>query len=234
MRAQRLAAKIHDLNRPLLILHAPADEVVGIENARRIFEAARHPKSFISLDRADHLLTKREDALFVADVVSAWFTRYLRPSVDMIGLTPVDGARVRATGEGRFQQVVEVGPHRLLADEPAKEGGLDTGPSPYDLLAAALGACTSITLQLYADRKGWHLPPFTVVVRHAKVHAQDCATCVEGGTGLVDRFERTISFEGDPGEEVRSKVAEIAGKCPVHRTLENRSTIVTVVQSDQL
>jgi uncharacterized OsmC-like protein len=229
VRAQDIRAKLRDLRRPLLVLHAPGDDVVGIENAARIVEAARHPKSFVSLDRADHLLTRREDAVFVADVVSAWVTRYLAQAIEPADVAPIEGVRIRPTGESRFQQLVEAGPHRLVADEPEAFGGLGSGPSPYDYLSIALGACTSMTFQLYAERKGWQLPALTVEVHHAKVHAQDCATCVEGGTGFIDRFERTITFETDPGEEVRAKAAEIAGKCPVHRTLENRSTIVTTV-----
>jgi uncharacterized OsmC-like protein/alpha/beta superfamily hydrolase len=229
VRAQEIAAKVRDLRRPLLILHAPADEVVGIDDAKRIFEAARHPKSFVSLDGANHLLTRREDAVFVADLVSAWVTRYLAETMEPADAAPIDGARVCATGEGRFQQVVQSGPHRLIADEPEAFGGLGSGPSPYDFLSIALGACTSMTFQLYAERKGWQLPAFTVEVRHGKVHAKDCATCLDGRTGLIDRFERTITFDEDPGEEVRAKAFEIAGKCPVHRTLENRSSVVTTV-----
>ena len=230
VRGQDLATRIGDLRRPLLILHAPTDEVVGIENARRIYDAARHPKSFMSLDRADHLLTAREDAVFVAEVVSAWCGRYLSEPSRRDDVEVVEGALVRATGLGRFQQIVQAGPHRLIADEPGSYGGLGSGPSPYDFLSVALGTCTSMTFQLYAERKGWQLPPFSVEVSHAKVHAEDCAICIEGGTGLVDYFDRRIAFASDPGEAVREKALEIAGKCPVHRTLENRSAIATSVQ----
>jgi uncharacterized OsmC-like protein/pimeloyl-ACP methyl ester carboxylesterase len=231
VRSQDLEAKIHGLGRPLLVLHAPGDEIVGIQNAKRIFEAARHPKGFVSLDGADHLLTRHEDATFVAEVVSAWCGRYL-PRLSSAGpAAHHDGVLVRASGEGRFQQVVEAGRHRLLADEPESYGGLDSGPSPYDFLSAALGACTSMTLQLYAERKGWQLPPYTVEVRHAKVHAEDCASCVEGSSGKIDQFERRITFEADPGLAVTETIAEIAGKCPVHRTLEARSDIVTKVET---
>jgi uncharacterized OsmC-like protein/pimeloyl-ACP methyl ester carboxylesterase len=230
VRDQDLASRIHGLHRPLLILHAPTDEIVGIENAKQIFEVARHPKSFVSLDRADHLLTRREDAVFVADLVSAWCERYLPRRAASTEAARLDGVRVRATGAGRFQQRVEVGPHRLTADEPESYGGLGSGPTPYDFLSVALGACTSMTFQLYAERKGWSLPPFTVDVSNAKVHAADCAECVEGGSGMIDRFDRTVTFENDPGDEVRAKALEIADKCPVHRTLESRSAIVTSVQ----
>ncbi|GEO12953.1 osmotically inducible protein C [Microvirga aerophila] len=231
VRGQHLEAKIHNLGRPLLVLHTPGDEIVGIENARQIFAAARHPKSFLSLDGADHLLTRHEDATFVAEVVSAWFGKYLPKPSRAEPAADHDGVLVRASGEGRFQQVVEAGRHRLLADEPESYGGLDSGPSPYDFVAAGLGACTSMTLQLYAERKGWQLPPFTVEVRHAKVHAEDCVNCGEGRNGKIDQFERRITFETDPGPAVTEKIAEIADKCPVHRTLEARSHIVTKVRT---
>jgi len=230
VRGQHLETKIHNLGRPLLVLHAPGDEVVGIENARRIYEAARHPKSFVALDGSDHLLTRHGDAAFVAEVVSAWCGRYLsRPASTESAAYP-DGVRVRASGEGRFQQVVEVGRHRMVADEPESYGGMGSGPSPYGFLSAALGACTSMTLQLYAERKGLQLPPYTVEVRHAKVHADDCVSCADGRSGQIDQFERRITFEADPGPEVTEKIAEIADKCPVHRTLKARSEIVTKVE----
>ena len=231
LRVQDLEAKIGHLGRPLLILHAPTDDVVGVENAKRIFEAARHPKSFVSLDGADHLLSRREDAVFVAEIVSAWCSRYL-PTLSHRAETPSDqGVRVRSTGEGRFQQIVHIGRHRLFADEPVTFGGLDSGPSPYDFLSAGLAACTSMTLALYAERKGWQIPPFTVDVRHTKVHATDCVRCVDGGGDRIDQFDRSILFENDPGEAAREKAIEIAGKCPVHRTLESSSVVVTGVET---
>lgn len=229
VRRQDLETKIRNLGRPLLVLHAPDDDIVGIDNARRIFEAAQHPKSFVSLDGADHLLTRHEDAAFVADVVSAWYGRHLARSTGAEAAANHDGVLVRASGEGRFQQVVEAGRHRFLADEPESYGGLDSGPGPYDFMSAALGACTSMTLQLYAERKGWQLPPYTVEVWHAKVHAEDCLSCTEAHSGKIDQFVRRITFETDPGPTVTDKIAEIADKCSVHRTLEARSDIVTKV-----
>ena len=190
----------------------------------------RHPKSFVSVDGADHLLTRNEDAAFVAEVISAWYGRYLPRLSSAAPNANKNGVLVRASGEGRFQHIVKAGRHNLLADEPESYGGLDSGPSPYDFLSSALGACTSMTLQLYAERKGWQLPPYTVQVWHAKVHAENCASCVEGGSDKIDQFERRITFETDPGPAVMEKVAEIAGKCPVHRTLEARSDIVTKVE----
>jgi putative redox protein len=231
VRRHHLEAKIRGLGRPLLVLHSPDDEIVEIQNAKQIYEAARHPKSFVSVDGADHLLTRKEDATFVAEVVSAWYGRYLPRPLSAVPAANQHGVLVRASGEGRFQHVVEAGRHRLLADEPESYGGLDSGPSPYDFLSTALGACTSMTLQLYAERKGWQLPPYTVEVRHAKVHAEDCASCVEARGDKIDQFERRITFEVDPGLTVMEKIAEIAGKCPVHRTLEARSDIVTKVET---
>lgn len=229
LRGQDLAARIARMRKPLLVLHAPTDEVVGIDNARRIYDTAKHPKSFVSLDGADHLLTRREDAAFVAEIVTAWARRYLPPQQEEVAA--VEGVRAWATGESRFQHAVKAGRHELIADEPDSQGGMDTGPSPYDFLAAGLAACTSMTVRLYAERKGLQLPFFRVDVRHDKVHAEDCVGCVEGSGGKVDRFARRIVFEGGLDEAVQAKVLEIADKCPVHRTLEARSSITTEIET---
>ncbi len=225
---QRLDDKIRTLGRALLILHAPRDDVVGIDNASRIFLAAKHPKSFISLDDADHLLSRPQDAAYAAGVIAAWAARYL-PQI------PVNSAQaehvvVRETGEGKFQNLVAVGRHRLIADEPVAVGGLDTGPNPYDYLSIALGACTAMTLRVYAEHKALALPRISVEVRHGKVAADHCADCgkvAEGRNGKIDRFERIVRIEGEINAELADKVVEIAEKCPVHRTLESSSAIVT-------
>ena len=172
---QKLAERIANLRRALLIFHSPTDEIVGIENASRIFIAAKHPKSFVSLAGADHLLSRRSDAAYVANVIRAWAERYL----EMPEVAPrlPDGPNVvvvRETGQGRFQQEVTVGPHRFLADEPVDVGGLDSGPGPYDLVLAGLGACTAMTLRLYAERKALPLEGVTVELSHARIHAADC------------------------------------------------------------
>ncbi|QPC41970.1 alpha/beta fold hydrolase [Kaustia mangrovi] len=231
VRAQDVRQRISALKRPLIVFHAPRDEVVGIENAAEIFEAAKHPKSFVSLDDADHLLTRRTDAVYVADVLSAWAERYV--SLDGQAAEPdgpPDAVRVSETGEGTYQQKVTSGRHSLLADEPQDHGGLDSGPSPYDFLSIALGACTSMTLRMYADRKGYALGRIAVEVSHAKVHAEDCRDCGEGREGRIDRFERSISIEGALPEGLDAdKILEIAGKCPVHKTLEKSSAIVTAL-----
>jgi uncharacterized OsmC-like protein/alpha/beta superfamily hydrolase len=232
VRGVRLAERIRAMRKPLLILHSPLDEIVGIDNATAIFIAARHPKSFVSLDKADHLLTRAEDAAFAAAVIAGWTSRYLEADKPQ-GETAVEHVRVSETGEGKFQNAVQAGAHRLFADEPVSAGGLDTGPSPYDFLSIALGACTSMTLRMYADFKKIELGRVSVDVSHAKVHAKDCADCTdeERGSGRrIDRFERVISIEGDLPPELAGKIEEIAGKCPVHRTLEGSSKVKTVVK----
>ncbi|WP_265515654.1 bifunctional alpha/beta hydrolase/OsmC family protein [Nitratireductor luteus] len=232
VRDQAMAEAIAAMRKPLLILHAPRDEVVGIENAERIFTAAKHPKSYVSLDDADHLLTDPEDAAYAASVISGWLSRYI-PRDKPQGEEPVEHVQVRETGEGRFQNSVQAGRHRLFADEPEAVGGMDSGPSPYDFLSIALGACTSMTLRLYAEHKKLALGRIDVDVSHSKVHVEDCEEDAKGGKGgRIDRFERIISIEGEVPAELKDKLAEIAGKCPVHRTLEGDVRVVTSVKED--
>jgi putative redox protein len=228
VRAAALDKKVAALKKALLVLHAPLDNIVGLENATHIFMAAKHPKSFVSLDGADHLLSRREDAEYAAELIAAWASRYLAP-IDAAEEQDEEavGVTVAETGNGIFQQIVAAGRHRLLADEPVAVGGEDTGPTPYDFLSIALGACTSMTLRLYADRKKWSLQRVSVNIRHGKVHAKDCAECVEGREGRIDRFDRRIAMTGDLDAEQRQRLLEIADKCPVHKTLEASSTIVT-------
>jgi putative redox protein len=229
--AQRLDQRIATLRKALLIFHAPTDQVVGIENASHIFTAAKHPKSFVSLDDADHLLSRRRDAAYVANVIAAWAERYLdmRP-VDQ----PEDPAPgtvvVTETRQGRFQQTVATGPHRFLADEPVKVGGLDSGPGPYDLLLAGLGACTAMTLRLYAEHKDLPLDRVSVTLTHGRIHAADCEHC-ETRVGKIDRIERAITIDGELDAEQRKRLMEIADKCPVHRTLTSEIDIRTVEQA---
>jgi uncharacterized OsmC-like protein/fermentation-respiration switch protein FrsA (DUF1100 family) len=225
---QRLDDKIRTLGKALLVLHAPRDEVVGIDNASRIFLAAKHPKSFISLDDADHLLSRPQDASYAAGVIAAWAARYVPQA-------PADTAEaahvvVRESGEGKLQNLVAVGRHRLIADEPVAAGGLDTGPNPYDYLSIALGACTAMTLRIYAEHKNIALGRISVEVRHGKVAADHCADCgkvAEGRNGKIDRFERLIRIEGGIDAGLADKVLEIAEKCPVHRTLESSAAVIT-------
>jgi putative redox protein len=217
------------LHKALLIMHSPTDDTVGIDNATRLFVAARHPKSFVSLAGADHLLSERRDAAYVADVIAAWAERYFDPvapeqAVDL-GEAPRNVV-VRETRNSKFQQTVAIGPHRMLADEPVAAGGEDSGPGPYDFLLAGLGACTSMTMRLYADRKSLPLERVTVTLKHSKIYAQDCAEC-ETEAGMLDQIDRVIAMEGNLDAEERKKLMEIADKCPVHRTLTSEIHIVT-------
>lgn len=216
------------LGKALLVLHSPVDQVVGIDNASRIFQAAKHPKSFVSLDDADHLLARRRDAAYTADVIATWAGRYLPEAQDQPAAADDDprSVIVAETGAGRFQQQVTVGPHRLIADEPVSVGGRDTGPSPYDLLLASLGACTAMTLRMYAEHK--HLPMDRVSVRlqHSKIHATDCASC-DTADGKIDRIDRIITVDGDLDDAQRARLHEIADRCPVHRTLHSEVEIRT-------
>lgn len=224
-----LTSHIANLHKALLILHAPADDIVGIENATRIFVAARHPKSFVSLAGADHLLSDRRDALYAAEMIAAWAMRYLDAVAPEQAIPAGDAPRqvvVRETRNGKFQNAVSVGPHRLLADEPVGAGGDDTGPGPYDFLLTALGACKSMTMRLYADRKSWPLERATVTLSHSKIYAKDCAEC-ETREGMLDHIEVAIGLEGPLDGEQRQRILEIADKCPVHRTLTSEIRIVT-------
>lgn len=231
-RETQLLDRIAKLRVSLLVLHSPLDATVGIENATRIFTAAKHPKSFVSLDQADHMLSREEDAEFASGIISAWAARLL-PQDKPQGDDAIEHVRVKETGESKFQNMVQAGKHRFFADEPISVGGTDTGPNPYDFLGAALGACTAMTLRMYADFKKIELGTVTVDVSHSKVHMSDCAECSEetrAKSGKIDRFERRITIEGPLAPELADKIEEIANKCPVHRTLEHEAKIVTIIE----
>lgn len=230
--------RIAELNRALLILHAPLDDTVGIDNARRLFDAAKHPKSFCSLDGADHLLSDSDDADYAAQVIAAWASRYIGSRQPMPHEEVEDGyVELTETGFGKFQNAVKIGPHRLLADEPVKVGGLGTGPTPYEFLSTALGACTNMTLRMYAERKDLPLERVSIRVRHQRLHASDCESCTEAellGKSYIDHFERDLVLDGPLSDEQRQRLVEIADRCPVHRTLENGVKVVTrVVQTSE-
>jgi putative redox protein len=208
---------IGNMKKALLVCHAPRDEYVGIDNASAIFTAARHPKSFLSLDSADHLLRKRSDAVYVAEVIATWASRYLAAEEHSEAL-PDGVVEVSEARTGRLAQRIRAGRHVFAADEPVAVGGDDSGPGPYDYLLAALGACTSMTLRLYAERKGIAAERFSVRLSHRKIHAEDCADC-ETTAGDIGEITRDISIVGDLPEAVRSRLMEIADKCPVHATL---------------
>jgi uncharacterized OsmC-like protein/esterase/lipase len=224
-----LMAHVAKLHKALLVMHSPTDDTVGIENATNIFLAAKHPKSFVSLSGADHLLSAKRDSAYVADVIAAWVERYVEPAAAAPVAVAVDGPRnvvVRETRASKFQQTVTSGPHQMLADEPVAAGGADTGPGPYDLLLSALGACTSMTMRMYADRKSLPVERITVTLKHNKIHAEDCAEC-ETKEGLIDQIDRVIAIEGVLDADQRKRLMEIADKCPVHRTLTSEVRILT-------
>ncbi|MEM8930566.1 MAG: bifunctional alpha/beta hydrolase/OsmC family protein [Acidobacteriota bacterium] len=233
---QRVLDAVQVLGRPLLVLHSPVDQTVGIDHARRIYDAAKHPKSFVSLDRADHLLlADPADARYVAEVITAWAGRYVgaddasTESAESTDAPLAHGEVEVVGGPSGFLQQVRTDAHRLVADEPARVGGADQGPNPYDFLLTALGTCTNMTLRMYADRKGWPLEGVETRMRHQKVHAKDCESC-ETESGKVDIIDRTVTIHGDDLDEAqRARLHEIADRCPVHRTL----TSETVIRSEQ-
>lgn len=232
LREQRMREHIGALGKALLVLHSPLDETVGVDHARRIYDAARHPKSFVSLDDADHLLTDPSDARYVAEVLAAWAGRYVEKGRPEVAPREVAGPQGQVTvigggvGEGFAQEVIARN-HRLRADEPEAMGGEDSGPTPYDLLLAALGTCTSMTLRLYAERKGWPLTGVRVTLSHSRIHAKDCAEC-QAKEGRIDHIDRTLHLLGDLDEAQRARMVEIADLCPVHKTLDGEIHVRTV------
>jgi len=225
---QPQAEAIANLKRALLVMHSPRDTTVSIDNASSIFTAARHPKSFVSLDKANHLLTDRDDAFYAANVLAAWAGRYV-PLEDPHKIEGLAGTViVSETGEGKFTQAIAAGAHALRADEPESVGGLDSGPGPYDLLLAALGACTSMTVRLYAEHKKLPLERVTVRLKHDKIYAADCEDC-ETKDGKIDRIDRVLELEGALDDAQRAKLLEIADKCPVHRTLHSEVSVKTTL-----
>ncbi len=229
--------RLRKLGRALLIFHSPVDTVVDIHNAQQIYLAAKHPKSFVSLDHADHLLTKASDGLYVGQVLAAWAKRYLPAPA------PADAAEtapataipeslaegvvlVEERRDGKFTNTVRTAKHEILADEPLAVGGNERGLSPYELLSAALGACTAMTLRMYADLKKIPLEQVKVELKHGKIHAADCADCATT-SGKIDRIERAITLEGELDDAQRARLLEIADKCPVHRTLHSEVQVVT-------
>lgn len=223
--AENLSSSISNMRKALLVLHAPKDDVVGIENATQIFQHAKHPKSFVTLCDADHLISRTEDAEYAAQVISAWASKYLslRPPAPPIG-APEGVVRVSEADPDGFLQDINAGPkHHIQADEPLAYGGTNRGMSPYGLLASGLGACTSMTIRMYARRKKWPLERVHVDVTHDKMHAQDA----EGEFSRIDRFHREIHLEGPLDDAQRARILEIADRCPVHKTLETGAEIET-------
>ena len=225
--AEDLHPALAKLNAALLVLHAPLDAVVGIENASEIFIGAKHPKSFVTLDNADHLLSQKGDADYAAQVITAWSKRYIpmtKNAATATDTTPEGVLRVTETDPAGFAQAITSGPHKMIADEPTKFGGTNTGPSPHGLVSAGLGACTSMPIRMYARRKGWHLDNVMVDVDHGKCHMSDSKS-----GDKIDCFTRTIHLSGDLDDDQRARLLEIADKCPVHKTLERTNEIKTAL-----
>ncbi len=225
--SQPLRDRIKKLRKALLIFHSPVDDIVGIDNASAIFQAALHPKSFISLDKADHLLSRKLDSEYVAATISAWAGRYvLTGEPESAGERPkvADGEVLVREDDRAFAQDVFTDRHRLRADEPASYGGTDSGPSPYEYLLAGLGACTAMTVRMYAKHKSLALDRVSVTLRHDRIHAKDCEEC-ETREGRIDRIEREIKLEGELSGDERKRLMEIADRCPVHRTLHSEIDI---------
>lgn len=215
------------LGKALLILHSPVDEIVGIENAAAIYQRALHPKSFLSLDDADHLLTREADSRYVAQTIGAWSRRYLELEPESAKESDEVVARIGQTG---YDTDLLARGSLMVADEPVDMGGGNEGPTPYEYLLSALGAYTAITLRMYADRKEWPLDAAEVRLRHEKIHCDDAEEC--GENNRVDRIERTLVLEGDLDPEQRQRLLEIAEKCPVHRTLEQGARVRTRLEEE--
>lgn len=225
LEAQDLSSEVGKLRKALLILHAPLDSIVEIDNASELFVQAKHPKSFVSLDNADHLLSREEDSGYAGEVIAAWASRYLPPMLQADHPDMGDDT-VATTRAGGFRTDIMSSGHALVADEPASVGGTEQGPSPYDFLSAALASCTTMTLQMYAKHKGINLQSATVAVKHGKVHAKDCVDC-ETKAGKIDQFQRELTLEGDLTQAQRERMVEIADRCPVHRTLHSEVKVRT-------
>ena len=213
--SQKTATLLPKLRKALMIMHSPQDEIVSIDNAAELYVAARHPKSFITLDGANHLLTDKDDAAYAAKMISAWVSRYL--PAEMEKKEPSEDVTVEIGSDG-FTTEISAGDHVFLADEPESVGGNNMGPTPYQLLNASLGTCTAMTLKMYADRKKWSLEKVSVSLSNSKMHVEDSAH-PEGKKSKVEVFKRRILVEGDLDQAQRGRLLEIANKCPVHRTL---------------
>ena len=220
-----LTSVVNAFGKALLILHTPQDIVVNIKNAEDIFKAARHPKSFISLDGADHMLSKKGDSQYAGNVISVWASRYVEIPTEEV--TSVKGVTASLDNDKKFTTYLKLGDHYLIADEPTGVGGNNLGPSPYQYISAALAACTAMTIQMYARRKKWEVLNVTVNVNHSREYARDCENC-EDESAKIDTLTREITFDGLLSEEQKDRLLEIADRCPVHRTLQSKTQIIPI------
>jgi len=229
LEAKNMEQRLKALRRALLVMHSPQDKTVGIDNAAAIYTAAHHSKSFVSLDGADHLLTDQSDSRYAGAMIGCWVKRYLHlPEAPKLKTDQQVLARI---GAEKYVTDIKARQHHLTADEPEEVGGQDLGPSPYDLVTAGLGACTAMTLRMYADRKKWNLKEVRVHLSHGKIHAEDCEDC-ETQKGKIDRFERILEVEGELDEQQKNRLVEIANKCPVHRTLHSEVVVKTWLKTE--
>lgn len=225
--ARRVEEAVRRLRVPLLLLHSTEDEIVSIDSSSEIFEEANHPKSFVTIDGGDHLLTSAADSEYVGGVLESWARRYVGRGLQEAKYVRPDENRIYTrTGSSGFLTEAMANGHALVSDEPKTVGGTDAGPTPYDYMAVALGACTGMTLRMYADRKAWPLESVTVHLRHEKIHARDCESC-EIDAQNIDHIDREIQLEGPLSDEQRARMIEIANRCPVHETLVGEVHITT-------
>jgi putative redox protein len=228
VRSQSVRDGIHSLRKALLVMHSPVDEIVSVKEAARIYDSALHPKSFISLDGADHLLSRKADSQFAGRMLSAWASRFIDDPDDQTEHAVFHTGHVVVSGktEDIFRVSINADGHYLKGDEPEEFGGADTGPSPYDLLSASLAACTVMTLNMYARHKQLDLESVRVDVQHGKIHAQDCSDC-DSNSAKIDHFTRLLHIKGDLTHEQRLRLLEIADRCPVHKTLHSEIDVGT-------
>jgi uncharacterized OsmC-like protein/alpha/beta superfamily hydrolase len=218
------------MRKALLVMHAPLDTTVAISEAEKIYIEARHPKSFVSLDDADHLLSRKQDAEYAARVIAGWASRYLPASREPAARVGAGHVRVEEK-DHKFTQHVHSDSHHWLADEPVSVGGNNTGPDPYEHLLAALGTCTAMTLRMYASHKSLPLEHVTVNLKHSRDYNRDCQGCAEQPT-KIEILERVVTLQGDLSGEQRARLLEIADRCPVHRTLHSELDVRTVLAGE--
>jgi len=218
------ASALKEIRKSLLVMHSPQDEIVSISHAEELYKSAWHPKSFVSIDGANHMLSTKTDSEYVGTVISAWASKYIKePNAPELKTDHEVMANLGSTG---FTTQIIAGNHHLVADEPIRVGGSDLGPNPYELVSGGLAACTSMTIQMYARRKKWKIDNVETHVSYSKKHASDCENC-ENDMAKIDSFEREISIKGDLDEKQLKRLMEIADKCPVHKTLSSKAQITT-------
>lgn len=225
LKTKSLPEVAQNLRKALLVMHSPQDTTVGIKNAEEIYVASRHPKSFVSLDGADHLLMNKKDSIYAGEIISGWAQRYVDVP-ELQNLKSKHQVVASLYSEDGFTTAMKVGNHYMTADEPISFGGNDYGPSPYELVSAGLSACTAMTVQMYVQRKGWALENIEVHTSYSKSHAEDCENC-ELDAAKIDTFHREIKLTGDLGDKQIARILQIADKCPVHKTLHSETQIIT-------